>query len=273
MTREEVIILSKSLGAELIGFAPVERWDEYDEVARPYRPKSVWQPTETVIVLGIPLILPMVETTPSIVYSELYNTTNTLLDQMAYRLSIGLMKEGHRALFLPRDGYGDIEILVEKPVASFGHVKAAEYGGLGTIGYNNCLLNPTYGPRVRYVSILTDTKFEGTPMIEENLCINCGICKKLCPSQAFQNSDNNRVAKMDKVACAKHHVALRNESRYPCGICVKVCPIGQDRQLFQSNHSQFYLNEKEAISNKNNDFPYQSWSHIRDHGSSGNRKY
>lgn len=225
------------------------------------------------IVLGIPLILPMVETTPSIVYSELYNTTNILLDQMAYRLSIGLMKEGYRALFLPRDGYGDIEILVEKPVSSFGHVKAAEYGGLGTIGYNNCLLNPIYGPRVRYVSIFTDAKFEGSPMITENLCIDCGICKKLCPSKAFQDSHNSPVAQMDKVACAKHHAALRDESRYPCGICVKVCPIGKDRQLFQSHHSQFYINEKEAISYESKDPLYQSWRHIRDHGSSGNRKY
>ena len=272
MTNEEVITLSKNLGAELIGFAPVERWDEYDEVALPYRQKAVWQPAETVIVLGIPLILPMVETTPSIVYSELYNTTNILLDQMAYRLSIGLMKEGYRALFLPRDGYGDIEILVEKPVSSFGHVKAAEYGGLGTIGYNNCLLNPIYGPRVRYVSIFTDAKFEGSPMITENLCIDCGICKKLCPSKAFQDSHNSPVAQMDKVACAKHHAALRDESRYPCGICVKVCPIGKDRQLFQSHHSQFYINEKEAISYESKDPLYQSSRHIRYHGSSANRK-
>lgn len=79
---------AKSLGATLVGYAPVSRWEEYGEVPEPYRPRSVWTKAETVIVLGIPMILPIIETTPSINYQEMYNTTNSLLDQIGYRLAV-----------------------------------------------------------------------------------------------------------------------------------------------------------------------------------------
>ncbi len=41
-------------GADLIGFASVERWDEANEVPPEFRPKSLWKQACTVIVLGFP---------------------------------------------------------------------------------------------------------------------------------------------------------------------------------------------------------------------------
>jgi epoxyqueuosine reductase QueG len=74
-------------------------------------------------------------------------TTNTLLDQMAYRLAVFLNNLGHASIFMPRDGYGSLEILLKKMPACFSHVYAGKYAGLGTIGYSHSLLNPKYGPR------------------------------------------------------------------------------------------------------------------------------
>jgi len=80
------------------------------------------------------------------------------------------------------------------------------------------------------------------------------------------------IAHMDKTACAKHHAILRQEERYPCGICIKVCPIGQDRVLYQStNKSKLYLEEKEALSANPDDPRYSGWVHVRKHGSKGER--
>ncbi len=85
---------ARRLGASMIGFAPASRWAEYDEVPASYRPNEIWKPTQTVVVLAVPILLPILESTPSINYQEHYITSNILLDQLAYRLSIYLNDVG-----------------------------------------------------------------------------------------------------------------------------------------------------------------------------------
>lgn len=273
ITKDQIIEYVRGLGATLVGIAPGSRWDEYGEVEAAYRPAAIWPETKSVIVLGVPVLLPVLESTPSINYVELYKTSNILLDQIAYRLSVYLTENGYGSIFLPRDGYGDIETLVRKPLAAFSHVFAGKYAGLGTIGYSHVLLNKKYGPRIRYVSVFTNLELEADPVIEKDLCIKCGACQKLCPSQAFTTRKDQIIAQMDKVACAKHHVQLRKENRYPCGICIKVCPIGEDRALFNSKDIKLYMDEKEAISKNPEDPRYKRWVHLRQHGSDGDRLF
>lgn len=258
---------ARSIGASLVGFAPASRWADYHELHPDYYPEAIWPQVKTVIVLGIPILLPIVETTPSINYQEQYTTANILLDQISYRLAIHLNNYGHASIFLPRDGYGNIKILLEKPVASFSHVYAAKYAGLGTIGYSHNLVNKEYGPRVRYVSVFTQLEVEGDAVIEGDLCTKCLLCQKLCPSQAFTTRQDCMVADMDKVACTKYHAKLVDESRWPCGVCIKVCPIGEDRKLYNSNNIKRYLEENEAIEADADDPRYKGWVHVRTHGS------
>ncbi len=50
---------------------------------------------------------------------------------------------------------------------------------------------------------------------KHDLCINCGICKSICPSDAItlkSNKYNEQVATIDKKKCTK------------CGMCEKYCP-------------------------------------------------
>jgi O-acetylhomoserine (thiol)-lyase len=182
--------------------------------------------------MGVQIFLPMLATTPSIVYSELYNTTNRLLDEASYRIAGFLNNLGFRALFFPRDGYGDISILVKNPAAAFSQVLAGKYAGLGTIGYNHTLLTKEYGPRVRLVSIITDAKLPPNDVIKEDLCLNCGQCKVKCPMRAFSDDPDSLCAKMDKHKCAEYHQRLKNEYCYPCGVCTLVCPVGLDRKRY-----------------------------------------
>ena len=51
-------------GADLIGFAPVERWNEINECPVEFRPQSLWEPARTVIVLGVAMPLPIDATNP-----------------------------------------------------------------------------------------------------------------------------------------------------------------------------------------------------------------
>lgn len=219
-------------GVNLIGFANVDRWAEERLTAEEFYPQSIWPWARTVIVLGLQIYPPMLETTPSVVYSELYNTTNRMLDELSYKMANLLNQAGFRAFFFPRDCYGDISVLVKKPEAAFSHVIAAKYAGLGTIGANHTLLTPEYGPRVRLVSVITDADVHPNPMLRDELCIGCGRCVQACPQKAFTRKDGVLVAEMDKFKCAAYHERLKHEFRYPCGVCTAVCPVGADRKVY-----------------------------------------
>ncbi|MDR0814872.1 MAG: hypothetical protein LBN37_03870 [Bacteroidales bacterium] len=259
----------KKLGAAMVGFASIDRWEQYQETQPRFYPQYGFPFTRTVIVLGVPVQIPVLDTTPSVVYSELYNTTNRLLDEMAYRLTVFIEKRGHRTVFFPRDAYGDISVLVQKPEAAFSHVLAGKYAGLGTIGSNHTLLTKQYGPRVRLVSVLTDAEIAPDEVQEKDLCTHCGLCQKCCPTSAFTVIKGNPIAYMDKYKCARYHKTLREEFRYPCGVCIKVCPVGKDRKLYGTN-TQKYLNEIKVLKENPNAPEYADWNHFRNFGSKNN---
>ncbi len=263
--KNDLIQKAKEMGADIIGFAPVSRWPEYQQTSPGFFPQNIWPGAQTVIVMGVQIFLPMLETTPSIVYSELYNTANRLLDDIGYKLANYLNHLGRQGFFFPRDGYGNISILVEKPEAAFSHVLAGRYAGLGTIGYNHTLLTKEYGPRVRLVSVITDIALPPDPVLKTELCIKCEICKKCCPTSAFTTT-GNLIADMDKKKCAEQHAKLRGLYRYPCGICIKVCPIGEDREIYGQKEEK-YLNEAKHIMEGTDTSEYAGWIHCRNFGS------
>jgi epoxyqueuosine reductase len=260
-------------GVDLVGFAPVERWDEAAEVPPDFRPRAVWPPAKTVIVLGIEMPLPIVETTPSVVHMELYKTANRELDQLAYDLTRLLNRLGHASFFFPRDGFSSMKALREQNRAAFSHVMAAKYAGLGTIGASHCLLTPEFGPRVRLVSVFTEAEIDPDPMIEKDLCIGCGACAKSCPRKAIGMRKDRVIGDYDSMACLGMAEELTARRCYPCGICTKVCPIGADRALYkQKGAVKKYLREAEALEANPDDPEYKSWTHLRKYGVSKGKK-
>lgn len=107
--------MARKQGINLIGFANVERWEEEKFTAPEFYPQNIWPWAKTVMVIGVQIFLPMIETTPSVVYSELYNTSNRELDNISYHVANYLNQKKFRAFFFPRDCYGDISVLVKKP--------------------------------------------------------------------------------------------------------------------------------------------------------------
>jgi len=156
--KNRIIQFCRDAGADLIGFASVERWDEANEVPPQFRPQSLWEPARTIIVMGVGMPLPIIETTPSILHKETYTTSNSVLDAMAFNLVRYLIRMGSAAYFFTRDGYSSLRIFRYKPTAAFSHKMAAKYAGLGTVGLSNCLLTPEFGSRVRFVIWLSPWK-------------------------------------------------------------------------------------------------------------------
>jgi epoxyqueuosine reductase len=271
--KKRIIRYCRNRGVDLIGFANVERWDEANEVPPEFRPQAIWPPAKTVIVLGLEMPLPIVETTPSVVHMEMYKTANVELDQLAYDLTRYLNRLGYPTFFFPRDGYGSMKALKEKNRAAFAHIPAAKYAGLGTVGASHNLLTPEFGPRVRFVSVFTSARVPPDPMIRKELCIKCEACAKCCPKKAIGIRPDRVIGDYDDQACLGMAEELVNRRCFPCGICTKVCPIGRDRTVYkQPGIMKKYLREKVALAANPEDPEYRAWTHLRTYGVAQGKK-
>jgi len=254
-------------GIPLVGFANVERW--HDPPFQPWMPEeffpdSIFPESRTVIVLGFPINLPVLETTPSIHYHEMYRTVNSLLDQQGYLLSTFLNGRGHPSMWIPRDGYGSLEELKQDPTAFFSHRHAALLAGMGTFGINNMLLTPEYGPRVRLVSVFTSALIPPDPLMTEQLCIRCMRCVRECPMNALEEGDYpSSLTRKDR--CTEWSEKLRKMSISPCGICIKVCPVGKDREHFDRMDPDLYDGKLRPDLDR-------AWNHVRSYGGIRDRK-
>lgn len=270
LLKQEVIEYATEHGADIIGFAGADRWLEFNEIPPDFWPGALWDKTRTVIVIGMQMPLPIVDTTPSNIHLEAYETSNRELDGLAYNLTRYLNKKGHASICLPRDGYRSLKKILEIPYAPFSHTFAAKYAGLGTVSRSHNLLTPEFGPRVRLVSVFTDAVIEPDPVLTKDLCIHCRLCAKCCPSGALKevSTASNYYYDLDVAACVETHQILTKKRAYPCGACTKVCPVGKDRQLYQEkNMTKKYLDELEALGKDINDPEYKTWNHFRKLGS------
>jgi len=265
--KHKIIRFCRDRGADLVGFSPAERWDEAGEVPPEFRPRALWPPANTVIVIGMEMPLPIVETTPSVRHKELYDTSNRKLDELAYDLTRFLNRLGQASFFFPRDGYGSLRALRDNNLAAFSHVMAAKYAGLGTIGASHNLLTPEFGPRVRLVSVFTEASLPPDALLKKELCIRCAACAKCCPKGAIRMREDQVIAEYDKTACLEMTEELTARRCYPCGICTKVCPIGKDRALYkQTKAMKKYLEESETLAKNPDDPEYRPWTHLRRYG-------
>jgi epoxyqueuosine reductase len=70
---------------------------------------------------------------------------------------------------------------------------ASVLAGLGTIGRNNLLITPEYGPRVRLRALYLDMELEATGPIDFNPCVGCPMpCQLACPQNAFQSGSYSK---------------------------------------------------------------------------------
>lgn len=65
--------------------------------------------------------------------------------------------------------------------------QAARICGLGAPGLSGHVLSPKFGPRIRFVFIITDAPLECDKPFEGNLCDSCGECVKACPGHAVSS--------------------------------------------------------------------------------------
>jgi epoxyqueuosine reductase QueG len=269
--KQTLIDIAGRVGAWQTGFAPVSRWQTQPIAAwnTSPRPSAILAEAKTVIVLGAPVWLPLIEASPSVLGREQIFVTDKLLEEAAYQLVIRIAEHGGKVVSVPK--------YVKNQTAGeqiFSNELAGYYAGLGTLGWNHRLLTKEWGSRLQLKSVITDLELEGDEVITESLCTNCRNCERVCPVNALKiNQKDNSFAEYDAEKCARQCAELEEGFVDPCGFCKKVCPAGGDRKLFKSEDTEIYFKEDSVLA-KNPDTPqYASWVHIRKYGIPGNQEY
>jgi epoxyqueuosine reductase len=174
-------------------------------------------------------LLPDKDTTGAILYRHTtYDVVNLFLDQIALRVANAVQKEGFSVFSVPASKRTDDDHIC----GVFSQKLAAHLAGLGWIGKNCLLVTPDHGPRVRWVTILTDAPLTPTGSAMESRCGKCAACVDICPEQAFTgrsfSEDEPREAWFNAAACDAYFKEMeRSRGVAVCGLCLYICPYGR----------------------------------------------
>lgn len=217
----EVKEFARSIGADLVGIAPVERFEKAPEG---FHPRDILSNVESVIVIGKHFPLGALKGNSKGAVTKTYETIFGMLDRCAYEISSFLEKWGGQAMPIPADApyrYWDAD--KQEGRGDLSHRHAAVLAGLGSLGKNTLLLTPEFGNRVNLASILTNLSFEADPLLETDLCIpDCDRCIKACPAKAIKETGT-----VIQKECRKFHsvTTSRGFRLFACWECRKVCPV------------------------------------------------
>jgi len=270
VTAAEIKAKAKELGADLVGIADGDVMNAHPpDPADPRRPIDVTAlDYKRVIVLakhlnsGVARIIPWDDRT------KFYNDELALsgLEEVSLELVFWLEDLGYPAIIIPPTHvdpwrYSDDPNAHMTTLISLPH--AAVEAGLGTLGLNQQLLTPEFGPRVILTAVMASLEVEPDRRLDQSLCLGptCGRCLSVCPADAVRHwgrdweaCDSHRspygFAKLTSHIEAIMRTAdaqakkdlLRSETTFNlwqsilrgagvitgCRRCADVCPVGAD---------------------------------------------
>lgn len=161
--------------------------------------------------------------------SQYYNLYYELTEARAHRFAEAVRDAGYKTA-----------------VTHFVHAKAAAaLAGLGWIGKQTLCITPQLGPHVRWCSVVTDAVLPRDDPFTEDLCGDCELCVKACPTGAIvpgpsQGVEPGRKVDFWKCIVPQEMLAAPNKawqtwaghysprSSHECLICLDACPIGRE---------------------------------------------
>lgn len=181
-----------SIGADLVGISPISRFKNAPIMMSP---QGILPTAQSVIVCAIHHLDEAIELGgeehPQIIgpYSIQY-VMNVKLDYIAFRVARFLDRLGYEAVPIAASNiwryrpFGDMNAVFAPDMS---HIYAATCAGLGQVGWHGLTMSPEYGPRNRFISIITNAPLCPTPLYDESkLCDMCGSCIEHCPMDAYR---------------------------------------------------------------------------------------
>lgn len=211
--RDKIIETAKANGADLVGFAPADRFDKEDAIFK------IFPQTKTVIGLAFRILRGIYRGIEE--GSTYYQYTTMAVENMEEtimpmaQLKVAMMMEAEGFMALPQRRHQQImsEENSTNPEVAYDAIyrgreaevqmdflDAAVKCGLGEKGLHQALLTEEFGPMVRYCFLLTDAKLRPSEMAAPHLCDHCGACVKACPGHAIDEKGH-----VDPWQCAVYY--------------------------------------------------------------------
>lgn len=219
---EEIKARVLSMGADLVGIAPLER---FNGAPKGFNPIDIMTQAKTVVAIAKKMPNQLVYGNLATAYTNTSQTLLRKLDEIASDIAIFIEKKGSQAIPIPADDpYTFWDAEKRRGMGDLSHKHAAQAAGLGVLGKNSLLITPQYGNRVHLVSVITDLEIEPDALIMDELCPQkCRLCLVSCPSGALKG---NQV--VDQKLCRQivGKTLPKGYWVYDCWECRKVCPAG-----------------------------------------------
>jgi epoxyqueuosine reductase QueG len=263
---DEVKEFARKNRADLVGVASADRFQEAPDGRRPW---DLLPDAKSVIVMAKRIPISVVKTIPSPHYNTCCSYLNEQLRVLAYKTALFMEDRGFEALPIDpsiSDYARDVEIIREQPapeikmLGNFSHRHAAVIAGLGEISVASYVVVPKFGPRVRFVSVISTAPLKPDPRLKEDMkwgliCKpeTCRLaCVKACPPGALLGDgmvshfkcrsyrdpkiynleyfkeiakpSYRGISPIRKISIlSRTHPTSNIET---CGVCIKACPIG-----------------------------------------------
>lgn len=176
-------------GADLVGVASIKR---FSNAPLGHKPQDILPKAKSVIVLAMQYLNGSIE--PAKIGSTIYPYQasghiwlNHQLTTLAYKVARFLERKGFLATPIPANW----PRYWEEPkgiIADLSHKHAAVAAGLGEFGWSGLVLTPQFGPRQRFISIITNAPIEEDPIYNEKICTKCFKCVEVCPVKAISKT-------------------------------------------------------------------------------------
>ena len=210
--------ITMNLGADLCGIASLER---FKKAPTGFRPQDLFPDVKSVVVFAKRLPHSLFLTESPIPYSVIDEFASEEVTGIAYELSIKLENLDISALPVPTVPYDywDAGTMTGKGLISFRH--AGLMAGLGGIGRNGILNNPTYGNLIKLGVVLINLELESDPVLERTFCSDkCNLCVDNCPSGALGlNAVKQKNCRLYSETSTKKGSPITS-----CYNCRKICP-------------------------------------------------
>lgn len=309
ITSKEVKEHAKKLGADLVGISPMDR---FEGAPKQMDARYIFPGAKSMIVLGFRIARgtlrgieegTLFSTYPSMGYAALNQVYGPMV---LWNLTRFMEDAGHETIpMLNANGGEAINPVTGKFRKGWSrpaedgkpypdvlvHFRLAAYmAGLGEIGWSKVFLTPEFGPRQRFVILLTDAELEPDPIYEGKICDRCKLCVKDCKGNAISKDESIKITiaehviewgKLNELACEKGLQGGVNkelnpfEDEYPrmygygraiegaCG-CMRACMIHLEERKKLKNvfHNKFRTSPQWKVDRSK---PYELTQEVIEH--------
>jgi epoxyqueuosine reductase len=201
--KRRIVEFSRECGADLVGFADVDRFRGMEER---HHPRTILPEAASVIGFAFRVLRGSFRGVEEGSTFFQYTTTGVEIIEETYmpialcRIAGFIEDSGYLAAIQKRHQLIMNAINSTNPEMEHGSIhrgvpgeyqldfaRTAALCGLGEIGLSGSVLTDPFGPFQRLAFILTNAPLEPDDMTEPHLCNRCGDCLEACPGHAFSS--------------------------------------------------------------------------------------